>query len=410
MALKAGAEGGGNTKRGTVLKSVTVKPVGPIQYTAGKAYQQSVKKPVTAAPKTTPAARAWSNVVSTPAAAPAPAPVYPTVPQAAVPQTTTLTGNPYGPLQQTEDALMPFWERARANMKSNLADQGMLSSTGGWRRYDQEVEQPYAKAANVMYADLQKQARDEQYRATQSNVQNAQNLYNLLWSQYFNSWQLKGNDQGLRAPQDFPLFSNMASAQYQQPLQSYLPQNMGDANTEQVPRYSPNNGDTLDSKNAAASQAYQSAYLELAQQQAARDNKASDPWTQMASDVVTNQLMGKTTPGQNAYPTDLFESFKAAYDIDLEAEVRAGNPRAEALIRSAYTDPTYADAVIARIKGEDVPKAATPFTEKPTLASGLTNLWETLSRGKGFNEVQPGDVGSWDDIKSRLFHVKGLHI
>jgi hypothetical protein len=187
--------------------------------------------------------------------------------------------DPY--MQQTNDAIMPYWERARKEMKSNLADQGMLSSTGGWKRYSQEVEQPYAQAANTMYADLQKQARAEQFQGQQANVQNAMNLYNLLWSAYLNQVQLRPKKQP-KAPMDFPIFGNMYNANYLQPLSSYLPKQAGgpavspEGNPEYVPRYQPNLGSIGAERDALAQQEYNKAYLSYLNRQAAESKRQFD--------------------------------------------------------------------------------------------------------------------------------------
>ena len=230
--------------------------------------------------------------------------------------------------RQTYDSVMPFWNQARSNMKSYLADQGMLSSTGGGRRFQNEVEMPYSQAANSMYADLEKQKRAEQFQREQQGWQNqfqqsqayssnAMNFYNLLWSEYVNQWQLKGTDSGLRAPQDFPIFSQLYNSGYSQPTTSYNPSNVGDGNTEYVKRYSPNQGQTLDAKNSAASQAYQNAYLNYLKERAA----ASDSQWQAEFDATAGAA---GTEVENPELEMEFKTMLAETSDELAAAVEAG--------------------------------------------------------------------------------------
>ena len=265
--------------------------------------------------------------------------------------------NPY--MQQTNDAIMPYWKRARESMKADLADQGMLSSTGGWKRYSQEVEQPYAQAANTMYADLQKQARAEQFQGQQANVQNAMNLYNLLWSAYLNQVQLRPKNQP-KAPQDFPIFGNMYAANYLQPLSTYMPQQAGgpavseEGNPEYVPRFQPNLGSIGAERDALAQQEYNKAYLSYLNRQAAEQrrqfditNAAQNPpektMVEMGNDwgAVTEyglKLRIEGVPAESAIAAALNK-----FNIPIKAWLDEGSLQAEQFIRSMFDDEIATD-------------------------------------------------------------------
>lgn len=108
---------------------------------------------------------------------------------------------------------------------------------------------------------------------------------------------------------------------------------------------------------AAQENAIANAYLKLAQEQApggtaGSEGGTNDVWAAMAQDVMTNRMQAQDeVQGNERHPTDLFTWFAAAYpEVDLEAEIRANNPRAIALVSSAYSDPEVASAVINRVK------------------------------------------------------------
>jgi len=224
----------------------------------------------------------------------------------------------------------------------------MLSSTGGWKRYSQEVEQPYAQAANTMYADLQKQARAEQFQGQQANVQNAMNLYNLLWSANLNQVQLRPKKQP-KAPMDFPIFGNMYNANYLQPLSSYLPKQAGgptvspEGNPEYVPRYQPNLGSIGAERDALAQQEYNKAYLSYLNRQAAESKRQFDiTSTQSAAENVpaddsdtrfglaTQMVIDNRSSENPLSKMALLQAINSALNMDIEA-MAATDPRARAL-------------------------------------------------------------------------------
>jgi hypothetical protein len=205
------------------------------------------------------------------------------------------------------DALLPYWERARNEMRSSLADQGMLSSSAGMNRYSQNVEQPYAQAANTMYRDYINQRRSEDFtrritadqearaaqqqdwsqdfagvqekraaqqqqwsqgfQTNQANAQNTMNLYNLLWSSYLQGYGLGGDELAnlIGRPNQFPMWADIYKLGYQQPASSFSSQNVGDPVSDQKQTdYVPMIRDTppsLQQKQMEADNAYRSAYL-----------------------------------------------------------------------------------------------------------------------------------------------------
>jgi len=289
--------------------------------------------------------------------------------------------------QYVNDTLFPYWQRARDDMRANLVDQGMLSSSAGLQRYSQDVEQPYAQAANSMYRDYinqrtneefsrnmaqrqedraqqqedraaQNQTWSQQFQTGQANSQNAQNLYNLLWSAYLNMYGVGGAAEAnkLGRPADPDIFKQIQGLSYIQPTSTYSPQNIGDPVPDKYTRIR-DAGPSLAEKQADEDNAYRNAYLRIMQSQEARAAKSDalggDVWAQMTDEATGNRLAGlDDTPGDNYYPTQMLEMFKSKYKVDVEELVRQGDPRAEALVRSMYGDPAYADRVIARMKGE----------------------------------------------------------
>lgn len=265
----------------------------------------------------------------------------------------------------------PQFDDYFGRIQQDFADRGLLDSTNKLT--------PMRELADA-YTKRLAQERRVDY---QNSVQNALSLWEKLTSGQLQQGSLAlgaGLSPTLNMPAQPGLFSNIFNQQFLPPTKGTgqigdapvieRPVGVDTSRGEVIPTYGMkyDNVAYRDSRADAASDlAIKQAYLKMAQAQesraAAEAATGSDPWAQMASDVVQNQLAGKLEPGKNAYPTDLFESFRAAYNIDLEAEVRNGNPRAEALIRSAYTDPAYADAVIARIKGGSVPKMTDPAAE-----------------------------------------------
>ena len=350
--------------------------------------------------------------------------------------------DPY--MQQTNDAIMPYWERARKEMKSNLADQGMLSSTGGWKRYSQEVEQPYAQAANTMYADLQKQARAEQFQGQQANVQNAMNLYNLLWSAYLNQVQLRPKKQP-KAPMDFPIFGNMYNANYLQPLSSYLPKQAGgpavspEGNPEYVPRYQPNLGSIGAERDALAQQEYNKAYLSYLNRQAAESkrqfditNAAQNPpqetmvemgnnWGKVteygiglmlegaSSEQAINAALNKFNipikpwldEGSEQAKRFIYAMFDDLVDPQTGAVLKTGRQRADEWI-AAHTTPTYAPA--GNLASMPAPRQvalrgeAAPASSK--LFENIGKQWEQPNNA--LMMVNPGAASiaqNWPNIK-----------
>lgn len=303
------------------------------------------------------------------------------------------------------DALLPYWERARNEMRSSLADQGMLSSSAGMNRYSQDVEQPYAQAANTMYRDYINQRRSEDFtrritadqearaaqqqewsqdfagiqerraaqqqewsqgfQTNQANAQNTMNLYNLLWSSYLQGYGLGGDELAnlIGRPNQFPMWADIYKLGYQQPSYSPWSQNMGDPVSDQKQTdYVPMIRDTppsLQQKQMEADNAYRNAYLNYLKSTGGGGGGGvggasdDDKWAMMADEAAANRLNGlDETPGDNYYPTQMLEIFKAKYGVDIPALVAQGDGRAEALVRSMYGDPAYADRVIARMKGE----------------------------------------------------------
>lgn len=127
---------------------------------------------------------------------------------------------------------------------------------------------------------------------------------------------------------------------------------------------------------AAQENAISNAYLKLAQEQAQggadEGGAVNDVWAAMAQDVMTNRMQAQDeVQGNERHPTDLFTWFAAAYpEVDLEAEIRANNPRAIALVSSAYSDPEVASAVINRVKaGGTWKKPPAPVVPKTKAAT-----------------------------------------
>ena len=257
----------------------------------------------------------------------------------------------YSFADQTNDAIMPYWNQARQNMKAQLADQGMLSSSAGLARYNREVEQPYAQAANTMYADLQKQARAEQFQQQQANVRNSQNLYNLLWSAYLNMYQLGGAKEANKVgrPNQFPIFGNVSNAAYQQPLSAYLPQNVGDPAKDYVSTVR-DAGQSLSERSFDAEQSYKKAYLDYlnrslsaASSSGGGSKDESDPWGEMTSIALQN-----TTSETPLDASRMLAAFEASYGVDIEGLAAQGDKRAAALLellgKSTAAEPTKTPA------------------------------------------------------------------
>ena len=292
--------------------------------------------------------------------------------------------------QYVNDTLFPYWQRARDDMRANLVDQGMLSSSAGLQRYSQDVEQPYAQAANSMYRDYinqrtneefsrnmaqrqedraqqqedraaQNQTWSQQFQTGQANSQNAQNLYNLLWSAYLNMYGVGGAAEAnkLGRPADPDIFKQIQGLSYIQPTSTYSPQNIGDPVPDKYTRIR-DAGPSLAEKQADEDNAYRNAYLNYMKSTAGSGGGGSlsdeDKWAQMASDVQANyaNALDDTVAGER-HPTDLFEWFAGAYGIDLESILKNPNDpnyvRAQKLVRSAYTDPSVAQAVLDRVMG-----------------------------------------------------------
>ena len=254
-------------------------------------------------------------------------------------------------MKRVQDALMPYWSTARENMKAYLADQGLVSSTGGATRMRDEVEMPFAQASNTMYQDILDKQKAAAFAREQFETESSMNLYNLLWSQFFNQWQLKGTDKGLKAPKDFPLFGDLFGSRYTDPYKSTSGPT-GDANTEYVPRYSPNQGKTQGAKDSDASQAYQNAYLGFLKQQEANDNaqwkagfdyttgqteNESDPWSIMTDSAILNLQNNPEASGVKTLSGDeLSQAFYSKFNIDIASLAAKGDPRAQKLYALIY--------------------------------------------------------------------------
>ena len=76
-------------------------------------------------------------------------------------------------------------------------------------------------------------------------------------------------------------------------------------------------------------------------------------WAEMADMAAANRLAAESELEDALFPTDLMAHFQTKYGIDLEAEVKAGNPRAIAIIRMMY--PRDAQKIIDRIQGKTTP-------------------------------------------------------
>lgn len=279
------------------------------------------------------------------------------------PAAVSVYGKPYAPTaagaldptrQRVQDALMPYWSTARENMKAYLADQGLISSTGGATRMRDEVEMPFAQASNTMYQDILDKQKAAAFAREQFETESSMNLYNLLWSQFFNQWQLKGTDKGLKAPKDFPLFGDLFGSRYTDPYKATSGPT-GDANTEYVPRYSPNQGKTQGAKDSEASQAYQNAYLGFLKQQEANDNaqwkagfdyttgqseNESDPWSIMTDQAIINLQNNPEVSGVKTMSgDDLAGSFFSRFQIDIPSLASKGDQRALKLYALIYGHP-----------------------------------------------------------------------
>lgn len=288
-------------------------------------------------------------------AAPAAATAAPTTTTTTAPATTTNTTNQYPWL---DSAFGKYFQA----IQQDFADRGLLDSTNKLT--------PMTELADAYAQRYAQEARTD----NQNAVTNAINLWSTLASgqlQLADLARLMGLDANMNLPTQPSIFSSIFN-------QSYLPPTKGTGQTgdaptvtrapgvdtsrgEVVPTYGlsmKNKAFEAEQANAAANRAIQQAYLKLAQDEASKADSDTAKWEQMAADVVQNKLSGKSAPGMNLYPTDLFESFQAAYGIDIAGLVRAGDARAIALVKSAYDDPKVAEAVIARMQGVAAPTTA----------------------------------------------------
>lgn len=272
------------------------------------------------------------------------APAAPAAPAAAAPGTS----NRYPWL---DSAYGKYYDK----IQQDFADRGLLDSTN--------KIQPMTELADAYAQRYAQEARTD----NQTAVQNAMSLWELLTSANLAKSQTElgaGLDYNYTGVAQPSIFSNILNQQYLPPLPGSGP--VGDAPVvsrpvgvrqdkgEVVPTYTetaPNVAYRDNQANIAANRAIQNAYLKMAQDEAGKADSDTAKWEQMAADVVQNKLAGKAAPGSNLFPNDIFESFQAAYGIDIVGLVRAGDPRAIALVRSAYDDPKVADAVIARMQG-----------------------------------------------------------
>ena len=345
--------------------------------------------------------------------------------------------------QYVNDTLLPYWERARNEMRSTLADQGMLSSSAGLQRYSQDVEQPYAQAANSMYRDYinqrtneefsrnmaqrqedraqqqedraaQQQSWSQQFQTGQANSQNAMNLYNLLWSAYLNMYGVGGAAEAnkLGRPADPAMFKQIQGLSYIQPTSSYSPQNIGDPVADQYTRIR-DAGPSLAEKQAKEDNAYRNAYLNYMKSAAGSGGVSDDDkWAQMASDVQTNyaRALDDTVAGER-HPTDLFEWFAGAYGIDLESILKNPNDpnyvRAQKLVRSAYTDPSVAQAVLDRVMGGGTWKKPSA-TGAPSASGVPTGTFSDSILGGSLQRVDPEYSRQMIAGKSALGDITGF--
>lgn len=309
------------------------------------------------------------------AAAPAPPPPPPNWVQVAQPPSTAAAPapSPY-PWLDTE------FGKYFGAIQQDFADRGLLDSTNKMG--------PMKELADAFTARYAQESRTDNQRA----IDNAMRLWEMLTSGELSRAQLLGSTT-MTMPAQPGLFANIFNQPYLPPLKS-AGGPVGDAKVvskapyihtdrgQVVPAYD-EQVETLgyqqfqqDKADAAANRAIQQAYLKLAQEQAAREavtfereqggGTEDDKWEAMAQEMMGNRLRGLGEgKGTNAYPTQMLTYFKSAYGIDVEELVRQNDPRAIALVQSAYGDPKRAAAVIARMQGRTpAPKVKAASSKK----------------------------------------------
>ncbi len=380
MALVAG--GGGGPKKA------------PIQYTAGNAARQVVAPPAkaTVAPSTVGSA---SPAAKSTAAAPA-------APATGTPAAVT-TGTPQANAYPWLDSQFGKYFQT---IQQDFADRGLLDSTNKL--------QPMTELADAYSARWAQEARTDNQQAISNALALWERLTSANLARQANELAA-GMDYKYEGVQQPSIFADIFKNVYLPPTKSSggpigdapvverrptitRPLGVDTARGQVVPTYTesaPNYAyrdqqaaiqaqlalqrqqEARLAQQAAQESAISNAYLKLAQEQDARASRAaeseSDPWALMADAIVANRMAGlDETPGDNMYPTQLFNTFKASYGIDLEELIRNGDERAEALVRSAYGDPAYADRVIARIKGIAVSSPKVPWRDFHTESGAPT--------------------------------------
>lgn len=242
-------------------------------------------------------------------------------------------------------SLRPGMDAETANYKSALADQGILSSTGGQGAI-QSARQNYLAKANqsAMDESYRQQGLAENQRQYDSGA--ALKVWEMLNARAL-GWKSMVPSSKVKLPDQLKGFKNLSANSFLAP--KYSPGGMtGDPKeNEYMAMVDAPKGKTqfemqLDASNAdnAANRAIQSAYLKLAQDKANQEKDAADPWANITAAAFQNATndIDPTTKGfqAQAFPTQLMAAAQGTYGIDVLGEAKGGNEKAIAVVKMMY--------------------------------------------------------------------------
>ena len=251
-------------------------------------------------------------------------------------------------------SLRPGMDAETANYKAALADQGILSSTGGQGAI-QMARQKYLGAANQTAMDESYRQQGMAENQRQFGASSAMKVWEMLNAKALAQKQLDSKSKPW-FPGQTAMFGDLAKNRYIAP--TYSPNGpKGDPKEQQWPMRQEMNGNTdagrtLDAQKAdnAAMRAIQMAQLKLqqdaARRAAAAEDDANDPWAQItamafqnaSTDINPDDAANPASLGfqAQAFPTQLMSAAQGTYGIDVMGEARKGNEKAVAVVKLMY--------------------------------------------------------------------------
>lgn len=229
--------------------------------------------------------------------------------------------------------------------QAGLADQGLIASTAGQGTLA-DVRNKYLSAA-----------RQSAQETALNREQQAQNAALKVW-EMLNSRTLAYRQLVPKSKMKLPgvngIIRDFSNTRFLPPTAGSGPtgdpmEQLGFGAIDQ-PSGKTNFEMTLDAQQAdsAASRAIENARLKLQREQFAwqkqmadQENPAADPWTDMQTAALNNldaaDPTGATAGYQAQYqPSQLLDTFKVKYGIDVLSEARKGNENAVAIVRTMY--------------------------------------------------------------------------